>query len=62
MMATKAQNYKAKLANEKKFRTVPHQFTKRVFHWLYCSGCGLVNLKNDSTRKRMAEGCESMEY
>lgn len=57
-MATKAQDYQAR---QKKFRPVAHQFTKKVFHWWYCSGCGLVNLKNDSTRKRMAEGCQSME-
>jgi len=57
-MATKAQDYQAK---QKKFRPVAHQFVKKVFHWRYCSGCGLVNLKNDSTRKRMAEGCQSME-
>lgn len=60
-MATKAQIYQAKLSNAKKFKTVPHQFTKKICHWLYCSGCGLVNLKNDSTRRRMALGCESME-
>jgi len=60
-MSTKAQQYKAKLLNQKQFKKVPHQFTKRIFHWLYCSGCGLVNLKNESTRKRIAQSCESME-
>ena len=57
-MATKAQDYQAK---QKKFKVAAHQFTKKVFHWRYCSGCGLVNLKNESTRKRMVEGCQSME-
>lgn len=61
MAATKSQNYKAKIAEQKKYKTVPHQFTKKVFNWLYCSGCGLVTLKNESTRKRMAQSCESME-
>lgn len=60
-MATKAQDYKARIANQKRYKTVPHQFTKKVFNWLYCSGCGLVTLKNESTRKRMAESCQSME-
>lgn len=60
-MATKAQVYQAKIKSRKMFKMVPHQFTKKVFHWLYCSGCGLVNLKNDSTRKRMSQPCESME-
>jgi hypothetical protein len=60
-MATKAQDYKAKLLSQKQFKKVPHQFTKRVFHWMYCSGCGLVNLKNESTRKRMSQPCEAME-
>ena len=60
-MANKAQDYQAKLRSQKQFKTVPHQFNKKVCHWVYCSGCGLVALKNESTRKRMAEGCQSME-
>ncbi len=60
-MATKAQNYKAKVSALKKYKTVPHNFNKKVFNWFYCSGCGLVTLKNESTRKRMAQTCESME-
>jgi len=28
---------------------------------MYCSGCGLVALNNEATRKRMAKPCESME-
>lgn len=60
-MGTKAQAYKSRMINQKKFKTVPHQFSGRIFHWLYCTGCGLVNLKNDATRKRMAMSCESME-
>jgi len=57
-MATKAQDFKAR---QKAFKKVPHQFNKKVCHWSYCSGCGLVALKNDATRKRMAQSCESME-
>lgn len=46
---------------KKKFKSVPHKFNKRVQHWVYCSGCGLVALKNAATRKRMRQPCESME-
>lgn len=34
-----------------------HSFTKKLLHWIYCSKCGLVNLKNDATRKAMNEKC-----
>lgn len=61
IMATKAQVYQAKQRSSKQFSKVAHQFTKRVFHWPYCSGCGLVLLKNESSQKRATEGCESME-
>lgn len=46
---------------KKKFKKIPHNFNKKVCHWMYCSGCGLVALKNDATRKRMEKSCESME-
>jgi len=61
IMATKAQDYMAKLLNAKKFKTVPHQWNGKICSWVYCTGCGLVALRNDSTRKRMQQGCESME-
>lgn len=35
-----------------------HKFDKKICHWWYCSGCGLVALKNDATRKRMKQKCE----
>lgn len=57
-MATKAERYRAR---QRKFKVVTHSFTKKICHWMYCSGCGLVNLKNDATRKRMSQPCESME-
>jgi len=60
-MSTKAQDYAARIKSKKLFKTVPHQFTKKVFNWLCCTGCGLVTLKNESTRKRMQESCVSME-
>lgn len=55
---TKDQAYQA---SKKAFKKVPHSFNKKVCHWMYCSGCGLVALKNDSTKKRMKQSCESME-
>ncbi len=36
----------------------PHRFTKRILHWPYCAGCGLVALKNEATRQRMRQPCE----
>jgi len=60
-MATKAQTYQAKLTSSKQFRTTPHQWNGKICSWVYCTGCGLVALRNDSTRKRMQQGCESME-
>lgn len=59
-MATKAEKYQAQV-RAGKFKKVPHSFTGRVFHWRYCTGCGLVTLKNDSTERRMRQPCESME-
>lgn len=58
---SKAQQYEAKQKAAKKFSTTAHSFTKRVFHWPYCSGCGLVLLKNESTARRAVGPCESME-
>ena len=60
-MATKAEVYRSQQKQQKKFKTVPHQFTKKVCHWFYCSGCGLVLLKNESSLKRSKESCQSME-
>lgn len=59
-MGTKRQVYESQLKN-KKFGKVQHQFTKKICHWLYCSGCGLVALNNEPTRIRISQGCESME-
>ena len=59
MSLTKAQKFKQQ--QKQAFKKVPHQFDKKICHWLYCSGCGLVALKNDSTRRRIEQSCESME-
>ena len=60
-MATKAEVYQSQQRQKRQFKTTPHQFTKKVFHWPYCSGCGLVLLKNESSQKRSKEPCQSME-
>ena len=57
-MATKRQIYEAK---KRAFKTTAHRFNKKICGWVYCSGCGLVALNNDATRKRMSKPCESME-
>lgn len=58
-MATKAQAYQARVANAKRFKTVPHRWEDMLVGLLH-PGCGIVALRNDSTRKRMPQGCESM--
>jgi hypothetical protein len=60
-MSAKAKMHTAKVAKDRQFQKVAHSFTKKVCHWFYCSGCGLVALKNESTRKRMQEPCDAME-
>ena len=57
-MATKRRIFEAR---QKAFKKVPHNFNKKICRWVYCSGCGLVALNNEATRKRMAKPCESME-
>jgi len=57
-MSTKAQRYAVKV---KSFKTTKHIFNKKVCHWAYCSGCGLVLLNNDLSRKLAQKPCESME-
>ena len=57
-MITKKQKWESK---QKTFKTTKHIFNKKIVSWVYCSGCGLVALNNDSTRKRMTKPCESME-
>lgn len=47
--------------NQSKFKVVKHNFSGKVLSYRYCSGCGLVNLKNEATTKRMNSPCESME-
>ena len=45
----------------KQTKTVPHNFSKRIVGRPYCSGCGLMLLNNEATRKRAAKPCESLE-
>jgi len=51
------------MSNKPKYKVKNHIWNSRykICHWLYCPGCGLVALKNEATRKRMAKPCESME-
>jgi hypothetical protein len=37
--------------------TGPHRMTKKIYHWLYCSRCGLLNLKNARTRRALKGLC-----
>jgi len=60
-MATKSEVYQSQQKQKRQFKTTQHQFTKRLFHWSYCNGCGLVLLKNDSSQKRSRGPCYAME-
>ncbi len=39
----------------------PHQMTKRILHWPYCSRCGLMALKNDASRAALKRECVTEE-
>lgn len=34
-----------------------HSMTRTIFHWPYCSRCGLLALKNDVTRRALRGPC-----
>ena len=40
-----------------KYEYEPHSFNRKVKHWNYCSGCGLVALRNPLTEWCIAKGC-----
>lgn len=42
-------------------RTGTHRMTERVLHWCYCANCGLLNLKNEATRRAMKKSCQWIE-
>lgn len=37
--------------------TAPHDMTGRVLHWPMCRRCGLLGLRNDTTRRLLAKLC-----
>ena len=57
-MITKKEKWKQQ---QRTFKTTQHDFNKKIVSWMYCSGCGLVALNNEATRKRMQKPCVSME-
>lgn len=63
VLSSKKQSYLSKKEHRKKFKIVPHRFDKKCLSgpWHYCSGCGLLALNNDVTRKSMRRPCNSME-
>ena len=38
-----------------------HSMTRRVLHWPYCAYCGLVALKNNTTRRALGKKCVTYE-
>lgn len=57
----KVHNVSEFLAQRGQIKRGPHEFTKRVLHWPYCARCGLVLLKNETTRKLAKKVCETEE-
>lgn len=49
------------LADKGSKRTREHAFTKKVVHWSYCAQCGLVQLRNDVSRKAAKAKCVTYE-
>ncbi len=49
------------LADKGKTRRGAHSMTRPLMHWRYCSHCGLLNLKNDATRRALRQPCVSVE-
>jgi hypothetical protein len=43
---------------KRKIQRAPHSMTMKLLNWHYCSRCGILNLKNEATRKALKEGCE----
>lgn len=56
-MSKKQELYKNELKAEKNRKSTNHSFNKKVLHWSYCSGCGLVLLKNEATLKAASLPC-----
>lgn len=42
-------------------RTGPHNFDRKVCHWSACKHCGLILLRNDTTRKARKKPCITEE-
>lgn len=38
-------------------RVRPHNLSRCVHHWRACAYCGLMNLKNEATRKALKQKC-----
>lgn len=54
----KKEAHKQKAKAERIKQLTQHVFNKKVLHWSYCSGCGLVLLNNEATEKRARMPCE----
>ena len=39
----------------------PHVFNRKILYWSYCSGCGMVLLNNEVSRKKARKQCEGLE-
>ncbi len=57
----KIENVSEFLAYRGQRKEGPHQMSDRILHWLVCSRCGLVALKNETTRKILRKSCVTFE-
>lgn len=48
---------KRKLLHGGARRTGVHDFRRKVLHWRACLRCGLMNLKNDESRRAAKRPC-----
>ena len=49
------------LSSKGQKRVGTHSMTKPVLHWRYCAHCGLMNLKNDVTKRALRQPCVTYE-
>jgi hypothetical protein len=38
-------------------RRAPHSFTRKILHWMACTRCGLILLKNEASRRAAKKVC-----
>ena len=52
-----ASDVRAFLERRGSARTGPHRMTEQILNWIYCARCGLLALKNNTTRLALRRPC-----